>query len=76
MAKISYDTGRTYSARGFIQRYFEVGEDTPQSLLLAVKIEDVLGYKDAEASYAVRLKGKFPESSEAKRLQGLSLKKN
>ncbi len=76
MAKISYDTGRTYSARGFIQRYFEVGEDTPQSLLLAVKIEDALGYKDAEASYAVRLKGKFPGSSEAKRLQGLSLKRN
>jgi len=75
MALISYDTGRTYSARGFIQRYFEVGEDTPRSLLLGVKIEDALGYKDAEASYAVRLKGKFPQSPEAQRLRGLSLKK-
>jgi type IV pilus assembly protein PilF len=74
MARISYDSGRTYSARGFLQRYFEVSEDTPQSLLLAVKVESALGAKDAEASYALRLKGKFPNSPEAKELHRLSLK--
>ena len=74
MAQISYDSGRTYSARGFLQRYFEVSEDTPESLLLAVKVESALGAKDAEASYALRLKGKFPNSPEAQELHRLSLK--
>jgi type IV pilus assembly protein PilF len=74
MAKISFDIGNTYSARAFIQRYFEVSQDTPQSLLLAVKIESALDARDAEASYALRLKGKFPNSPEAKELHRLSLK--
>ncbi len=75
MAKISYDSGRSISARAFIQRFFEVSSDTPEALLLAVKIEDALGAKDAEASYALRLKGKFPTSPEAQELQQLSLRK-
>jgi type IV pilus assembly protein PilF len=75
MAKISYDSGHTYSARGFMQRFFEVSSDTPESLLLAVKIEHSLGAKDSEASYALRLKGKFPNSPEAAELQQLSVRK-
>ncbi len=72
MAKISYDSGRTYSARGFIQRFFEIANDTPESLLLAVKIEGKLHAKDAEASYALRLRGKFPDSPETQELHKLS----
>lgn len=72
MAKISYDSGKTYSARGFIQRFFEIADDTPESLLLAVKIEGKLRAKDAEASYALRLRGKFPDSPEAQKLRKLS----
>jgi type IV pilus assembly protein PilF len=69
MAKLTFGDGRTLSARAFITRFFEAGEDTPQALLLAVKIERALGNSDAEASYAVRLRGKFPESTEASQLQ-------
>lgn len=69
MAKISYDSGKTYSARGFIQRFFQVADDTPASLLLAVRIEGTLRSKDAEASYALRLRGKFPDSPEAQELR-------
>ena len=72
MAKISYDSGETHSARGFIQRFFEISDDTPASLLLAVKIEGKLHAKDAEASYALRLRGKFPDSPEAQELRKLS----
>ncbi len=72
MAKISYDSGKTYSARGFIQRFFEIANDTPESLLLAVKIEGKLHAKDAEASYALRLRGKFPDSPETQELHKLS----
>lgn len=68
MAKISYDKGQALPARGFIQRYFEGAQDSPEALLLAVKIERAMRAKDAEASYALRLRGKFPESAEAKEL--------
>jgi len=71
MARIRYDTGNSVSARGFIQRYFEVAEDTPESLLLGVKIERALVNKDAEASYTIRLRGKFPASPEVEKLQSL-----
>ena len=69
MAQISFDTGRTLAARGFIQRFFEVAKDTPESLLLAVKIEHALRNKNEGASYALRLKSKFPDSPEAKFLR-------
>lgn len=69
MARISFDTGRTLAARGFMQRYFQAAPDTPEALLLAVHIERALKNKDGEASYAVRLRGKFPTSPEAQQLQ-------
>ncbi|HKQ31362.1 MAG TPA: type IV pilus biogenesis/stability protein PilW [Burkholderiales bacterium] len=69
LARISYDTGRSLSARAFMQRFFAIAEDTPDALLLASKIEGALGNRDTEASYAVRLRGKFPESQEASRLK-------
>lgn len=69
MARLSYEAGRTLAARGFVQRYFQAGQDTPEALLLAVYIERALKNKDEEASYAVRLRGKFPSSPEAQQLQ-------
>lgn len=72
MAKISLDSGQALSARGFIERYFQSAEDTPEGLLLAVKIERALRNKNAEASYAIRLRGKFPASPEVAQLHALS----
>lgn len=72
MAKISLDSGQSLPARGFIERYFQSADDTPESLLLAVKIERALRNKNAEASYALRLRGKFPASPEAVQLQAQS----
>ena len=69
MAKISYDSGHTLAARGFIQRYFEAAEDTPESLLLATRIEQALRNKNEAASYALRLRDKFPDAPETKQLQ-------
>ena len=68
MARITYDSGRTLAARGFLQRYFQAAQDTPQVLLLAVRIERALKNKDDEASYALRLRAKFPTSPEAEQL--------
>jgi type IV pilus assembly protein PilF len=71
LAHFSFETGEMLSARGFMQRYFEVSTDTPETLLLAFRIERALGAKDAQATYALRLRGKFPESAEAKQLRTL-----
>jgi type IV pilus assembly protein PilF len=75
MAKLSADSGQRLSARGFIERFFQSAEDTPESLLLAVRIEHSLGNKNAEASYALRLRSKFPTSPEAGQLQASSAPK-
>ena len=71
MARYSLDKGETLSARAFMQRYFEVASDTPDALLLGFRIERAMGAKDAQASYALRLRGKFPDSAEAKQLRTL-----
>ena len=68
MARISFDSGRALAARGFIQRYFQEAEDTPETLWLAVRIEQALGHKNEEASYALRLRAKFPDSPETRQL--------
>lgn len=68
MAVISFQSKQPLAARGFIQRYFEVSKDTAESLWLAVRIERALGAKDAQANYALRLRGKFPASAEAKQM--------
>jgi type IV pilus assembly protein PilF len=72
MARITYDSGRTLAARAFIQRYFEASEDTPDALLLAVQIETALKDKNAAASYALRLKSRFPKSDEAAKLSSIA----
>lgn len=69
MARLSLDSGRALAARGFMQRYFQAAvADTPAALWLAVRIEHALGRKDQAASYGLRLRAKFPESPEAKRV--------
>ena len=75
MARLSVDSGQRLSARGFIERYFQSADDTPESLLLAVRIERALGNKNAEASYALRLRSKFPTSPEAGQLHAASAPK-
>lgn len=70
MARIAFDSGQNLAARGYMQRYLEVAQDTPEVLLLAIQIERALNTnKDLLASYALRLTGKFPDSAEAKQIK-------
>jgi len=69
MAKISFDQGKALSARAFIRRYFALAKDTPEALLLAVRIERALRARNTAASYALRLRSLFPASPEAKQLR-------
>jgi len=69
MADIAYARGRHLAARGYIERYFSVASDTPESLLLAVKIESKLNADGVARDYAVRLKQQFAASDEAEQLK-------
>lgn len=69
MADIAFANGNFLAARGYIERYFAVAPDTPQSLLLAVKIESRLNDEEVAREYATRLRKKFASSDEAKKLK-------
>jgi len=69
MAKISYKNGKSLEARGWYQRYFQLGaRGGPEILYIAYQNEMTLGDKDASASYARKLRSKYPRSSQAKKL--------
>jgi len=68
MSKINFDTERFLQARGYIQRFAALGNHTAKSLLLGVKIERILGGKNARAKYALILQRKFPDSDESREL--------
>lgn len=69
MAWISFEKQEYLPARGYLQRYSEVAKQHAQSLWLGIKIERVLGDKNAVASYSLLLRSNFPDSDEAKLLQ-------
>ena len=68
MARLSYEAKNYLSARAYLQRYSEVEKENPSFLWLGIQVESRLGNKDAVASYALRLKAKFPDSHEAQEL--------
>jgi type IV pilus assembly protein PilF len=43
-------------------------DPTPETLWLGIRIESILGDKDAEASYALLLRQKYPNSDQTKAL--------
>ncbi len=71
MAEIKYDSRGFLSARGYIERFFSANAETPDSLLLASRIETGLKAHDVAKDYARRLKAKFPSSEQALQLRGL-----
>lgn len=68
MALLSYEKGNYLSARGYLQRYFEVGPESPDTLLLGVRVEQALGAPDVAADYAARLRTRFASSEQAEML--------
>lgn len=70
MAQINYDNGNYLSARAFIERFFSQEPETPESLLLAARIETRLQADEVAKDYARRLRAKFPSSEQATQLKG------
>jgi len=65
LAKIEARNGRLVEARKHIKNYFFKGRKTPESVYLALRIEESLGHKKPAADYALELMSKFPDSQEA-----------
>ncbi len=69
MAKISFRNGKPLETRGWYQRYFQIGaRGGPEVLYIAYQTEKTLGDKNAAASYSVKLRSKYPRSSQAKKI--------
>lgn len=72
LADIAYRQGRLAAARLHLGELNRLGDATPDSLWLALRVEHKLGDREAEARYAVQLHRKFPGSPEEQKLmQGL-----
>lgn len=68
MADLSYKKTEYLVARGFLERYLEVGRTNAASLWLGVRIERGLGNTVAAQNYADRLKFEYPRAAQTKEL--------
>lgn len=68
LAETQLELGQAKQAQSSLARYHELAPQGPASLLLAARIEKALGQRQAQARYELLLRGKFPDSDEARRL--------
>jgi len=69
LAELSFDDKDYLNARQYFLRYLQqAAELTAANLYLAVNIEKKLGDRDAEQSFALQLRKRFPNSREAQQL--------
>lgn len=66
LASLYFAKGENLKTRMFLQQAMQNIEPTPEMLWLGVRNERILGGKDAEASYRLLLKKKYPNSDETK----------
>jgi len=67
LASIQYGKGDYEQTRDVLQ-YALANSPSPEVLWLAIRTERKLGGRDAEASYALELRRKYPDSNEAREL--------
>jgi len=70
MADISFEQGDALTARGFLQRLESQGQLSASMLYLGVRIERTMGDEDAAEEYARRLARNFPDSEQARMVDG------
>lgn len=68
LSEVLLDRGQPIKANTSLQRFHELSPQIPASLWLGARIEAALGHREAQAHYELLLRGKFPESDEARRL--------
>lgn len=67
LAQLDYRSGRTVSARKYLERYHGVVEPSAETLLLATRVERRLNNHDMSSQYGRKLLRNFPDSEEAQR---------
>jgi type IV pilus assembly protein PilF len=67
LASIQFKRNDATSAKKTLQNVM-FGQPGPEILWLAIQIERILGARDAEASYSLELRRKYPDSEQAKLL--------
>lgn len=68
LANLSYTHGQLMEAKAYLAQLAQVSQDTAESLWLGLKVARKLGEKNAETTYALQLKRKFPNSIQAQML--------
>lgn len=68
LADLSFARGDFSGAKSYLVRLAQVTEANAEVLWLAVRIERRLGDRNAEASYALQLRNRYPGSQEARAL--------
>jgi type IV pilus assembly protein PilF len=66
LANLYFNKGEHQQARTYLQQAMQNIDPTPEMLWLGVRNERILGGKDAEASYRLLLRKKYPNSDETK----------
>ncbi|WP_437883560.1 type IV pilus biogenesis/stability protein PilW [Pseudomonas sp. LRF_L74] len=64
MAQMSYEKRDYVSARNFYRGYSQQGQQTPQSLLLGIRLAKVFDQRDEAASLGLQLKRLYPGTPE------------
>lgn len=65
LAGLNFRQGRLLEAQRLLVRHDELAPPTAESLWLGVRLERKLGDRAQEASYALQLRKRFPDSNEA-----------
>jgi type IV pilus assembly protein PilF len=68
MADLAYARGDFGQAKGYLNRLTQAATANAETLWLGVRVERRLGDRNSEASYALQLRNRFPESREARAL--------
>lgn len=68
MANIDYERKDYLKAHDYLERYAKAAQHTPQTLWLGVRVERALNNRDAEATYAIALRSKYPHTEETQLL--------
>jgi type IV pilus assembly protein PilF len=68
MADLAYSRGDMMGARNYLNRVTQLVQASAEVLWLGLRVERQLGDRNAEASYALQLRNRFPDSAEARLL--------
>lgn len=68
LGNLNYTRGQLMEAKTYLAQLAQVSQDTAESLWLGLRVARQLGDKNAETTYALQLKRKFPNSIQAQML--------